>query len=187
MSATSSPDNVHMEFLGPVPGILGAAGGYHVVFWAQAAGGAGFTRPSQEERDFYAESGKAAPEWQCEFFDFDGLTWPEAALTVELWCGRTKLRSLFLAKREGRNEAEVHDELPELDRFIHKHGLSALSVAQTFQEALLRAAADAGVIQRGLAGATPRPNSATPFIGDKVDEPWWRRALRRAWPGRRAA
>ena len=183
MPASSSPDNVYMEFLGPVPGVLGTATGYHVVFWLQAAGGAGFTRPSQEECDYYAETGKPVPEWQCEYFDFDGLAWPEATLTVELWHGASKLRSLFIPGRKGRTEAEVHVELPELERFINKNGLASFKIALTFHEALLRAAADAGVIQRGLASAAPRPHAATHAI--IAEESWWRRTLRRLWPRRR--
>ena len=184
MSANRSPDNVSMEFLGPVPGVLGAALGYHVVFWVQAAGGAAFTRPSQEERDFYAESGKPVPEWQCEYFDFDGLTWSEAPLTVELWVGSTKLRSLCLAGRAGRREPEVRAELPDLDRFLQKNGLSLSDVSNTFHDALLRSAESAGVIKRGVTTA-PRPNSASQVVN--LETPWWRRALRRAWSGRRAA
>lgn len=173
-----------MEFLGPVPGMLGDTAGYHVVLWVQAAGGASFTRPSQEERDHYVESGKPAPEWQCEYLDFDGLTWPEAALTVELWCGSSKLRSLFIARREGRREAELRAELPDLNSFLQKHGLSLSNLASTFHDALLHAAESAGMIQRGVTAA-PRPNAATQIIDAEV--PWWLRALRRAWHGHRAA
>ena len=185
MATVTSPDNVYMEFKGPVPGLLGPASGFHIVFWVQSAGGAGFTRPSQEERDYYVEMGKPAPEWQCEYFDFDGLNWAEASLTVELWRGRTKLRSLALAGRKGRLEAELCGELPELERFLCTHNLPAFNVAPSFQDALLRAAAEAGVIQRGLTSVAPRASSASQVM--LAEEPWWRRALRRAWPLRRAA
>src|SRR5688572_22468239 len=143
MSATiakSISDSVSMEFVGPVPAILGATTGHHVVLWVQAGGGAGFTRPSQEERDYYGEIGKPVPEWQCEYFEFDGLSWPEATLTVEYWCGPTKLRSLCLPNRQGRREEEIGAELPELELFLHKHGLSTGNLTPSFHEAMLRAA-----------------------------------------------
>ncbi|MEO5960753.1 MAG: hypothetical protein ABIR80_16700 [Opitutaceae bacterium] len=175
MSAVSSPDNVYMEFLGPVPGVLRAPNGHYVVFWAQAAGGAGFTRPSQEERDHYTQSGKTVPEWQCEYFDFDGLAWPEAALTVDFCVGPTKLRSLCLPAREGRTAAEVLKELPELTRFIHKNGLPLSNVAPNFHEALLSAAAAAGVIQRGSTNTGPAVNPSTVST---VRQPWWLRVVR---------
>ena len=148
------------------------------MFWVQAAGGAGFTRPSQDERDYYAEVGKPVPEWQCEYFDFNGQLWHEAALTVEFWLGSTKLRSLGLAARAGRTEGDVMQEMPELERFIQRHGLSAVNIAQSFHEALLRAAASAGVIQRSASSTEP---------AGKASAPWWRRALRLSWPRRRAA
>ena len=185
MSTVVSPDNVYMEFKGPVPGILGATSGFHVVFWVQSAGGAGFTRPSQEERDYYLEMGKPAPEWQCEYFDFDGLNWAEATLIVEFWRSRTKLRSLALPGRKGRLDTELCAELPELERFICTHNLPALKLNPSFQEALLRAAAEAGVIERGVAAAAPRASSGSQVL--LMEDPWWRRALRLAWPLRRAA
>jgi hypothetical protein len=187
MSATTAKrisDSVSMEFVGPVPAILGAITGYHVMFWVQASGGAGFTRPSQEERDYYGEIGKPVPEWQCEYFEFDGLLWPEAALTVEYWCGATKLRSLCLPHRQGRREDEIGAELPELELFLHKHRLSLANLTASFHDAVLRAAETAGVIQRGVASAAPRPNSATQV--KLSEEPWWIRALRRAWARTRA-
>lgn len=185
MSDTTTPDKVSMEFAGPVPGILGMASGYHAVFWVQAAGGAGFTRPSQEERDYYAEAGKPVPEWQCEYFEFDGVTWAEAALTVELWSGPAKLRSLFLPSRNGRTEANVRAELPDLDRFLTKQNLTAGKIEPDFHAALLRAAESAGVITRGVDSGAPRARAAV-HVGDGADS-WWRRTLRRAWPKRRAA
>lgn len=178
MPAPSSADNVYMEFLGPVPGILRGPDGYHLVFWVQAAGGAGFTRPTQDERDYYVEIGKPVPEWQCEYFDFNGQLWHEAALTVEFWLGSTKLRSLGLPARAGRSEADVMQEMPELERFIQRHGISAVNVAQSFHDALLRAAASAGVIQRSASSIASAAKTSTP---------WWRRALRFSWPPRRAA
>jgi hypothetical protein len=182
MSATKGPDNVSMEFAGPVPGVLGPVAGYHVVFWVQAGGGAGFTRPSQEERDYYAETGKPVPEWQCEYFEFDGLTWSEAALSIELWRGSSKLRSLFAAAHTGRNEADLRKELPELERFLDKHGLSGSNMASSFHEALLCAAEAAKVIQRGVVNAKPRSSAATQVLS--VEHSWWRRSLRRLWPRR---
>ena len=171
MPATSSPDNVSMEFLGPVPGVLGHRADHHVVFWVQAGGGAGFTRPSEEERDFYTQMGKPVPEWQCDYFDFDGLSWPEAALTVEFWHGSAKLRCHFLARREGRNQSDLCAELPDLKRFVDKHGLSAATMAPTFQDVLLRAAEANGIIQLGASssGAATDPRSA------KSEGAWWRR------------
>jgi len=187
MSTTSSPaDNVYMEFQGPVPGILGPTAGFHAVVWVQAAGGAGFTRPSPEERAYYADLGKPVPEWQCEYCDFDGILWPEATLSVEFWRGRVKLRSLVLAGRKERTEAEVLVELPELARFLHIHNLSQPKLALDFHDALLRAAAAAGVITRGLTVDAPPPSSSpTRFI--VVVRSWWRGAVRRAWPRRRVA
>lgn len=178
MPAPSTADNVYMEFLGPVPGILRGPDGYHLVVWVQAAGGAGFTRPSQEERDYYVEVGKPAPEWQCEYCDFNGLLWHEAALTVEFWLGSTKLRSLGLAARAGRTEADVLQEMPEVERFIQRHGISPLNIALSFHDALLRAAVSAGVIQRSASSSASV---------SKASAPWWRRALRLSWPRRRPA
>jgi hypothetical protein len=165
-----------MEFLGPVPGVLGVVNGFHVVIWVQASGGAGFTRPTPEERDYYAGIGKSVPEWQCEYFEFDGLHWPESALAVEIWSGQAKLRSLFAERRTGRSQAELRAELPDLDRFLIKYDLSL--TALSFHDALLRAAAEAGVI-----------SSSPEFIRPSADSviPWWQRVLRRAWPKRRVA
>ncbi len=184
MPAVTSPDNVYMEFKGPVPGLLGSPSGFHVVFWVQSAGGAGFTRPSEEERDYYAEMGKPAPEWQCEYFDFDGLSWAEAPLSVEFWRGRTKLRSLALAGRKGRLDSELCGELPELERFVCTHALTSFNLTPSFQDALLCAAAEAGVIERGLAPAKPRAIASPDLLAEQT---WWRRALRRAWPVSRPA
>jgi hypothetical protein len=180
----SSSDSVSMEFAGPVPAVLGGSAGHHVVFWVQASGGAGFTRPSQEECDYYRELGRPVPEWQCEYFEFDGVSWPEAALTVEFWCGRTKLRSLCLPNRRGRREEEIGAELPELELFLHKHGLSTANLAASLYDAVLRAAETAGVIQRGGVTAAPRSGAATKVV--LLDAPWWYRALRRAWARTRA-
>jgi hypothetical protein len=181
MSSTSTSDKVSMEFAGPVPAVLGNTAGYHVVFWVHAGGGAGFTRPSQEERDYYVELGKEAPEWQCEYFEFDDVTWAEAPLAVELWHGSAKLRSLFLAGRAGRIEAEVCTELPDLDYFLYKHQLLPFNMVQSFHHALLRAAEAAGVIKREATPAAPRANAAG-RRAVAAGEPWWRGALRRAWP-----
>ena len=185
MSDTTIPDKVHMEFQGPVPGIQGQRRGYHVLFWVQAAGGAGFTHPTPEERDFYEANGKPVPEWQCEYFEFDGLTWPEAAITVELWCGSAKLRSHCVAGRAGRKEAELRVELPDLDDFIQKHNLASYDVTRGFHDALLRAAATAGVIQLGVTGEGGRAKSSR--HGVRAEGSWWRRALRSALPRLRAA
>lgn len=187
MSELSISDKVSMEFLGPVPGILGKTTGYHVVYWVQAAGGASFTRPSKDERDYYLQCGKAAPEWQCEYFDFDGQSWSEAALTVELWRGASKLRSLFAAGLRGRTEAELRAELPELERFILKNGLSGFDVSLTFREALLRAAESAGVIQRGIS-KTPETNGTDIVMPPaRRADSWWRRVWRGNWSSRGAA
>lgn len=178
MSATSNPDKVSMEFIGPVPGILGNPADNHVLFLVQAAGGAGFTRPSQEERDYYIEMGKPVPEWQCDYFEFDGLTWHEAALTVEFWRGSAKLRCHFLAGRAGRSEADLRTELPDLDRFLHRHGVAGAKMVPTFQETLLRAAEAKGVIQRGAhTGGAPVAGTRS---GER-DVSWWRRGLRRVF------
>src|SRR5262249_46157405 len=171
MPATTNADKVYMEFLGPVPGVLGPIDGYHAVFWVQAAGGAGFTRPSLDERNFYAEQGKPVPEWQCEYFDFDGLTWTEPAVTGGLWRGAGKLRSLFVSPRGGRTEAEFVTELPELERFIRRHGLQPANLKASFQEALLHAAEKEGVIQRGVMDAAPRPSDASQVI--LYEDSWW--------------
>ncbi len=177
MSATTSPDQVSMEFLGPVPGALGNPADYHVLFWVQAAGGAGFTRPSKDERDYYVEMGKPVPEWQCDYFEFDGLTWHEAALTVEFWRGSEKLRCHFLAGRAGRSEADLRAELPDLDRFLHKHGVAGAKMVPTFQEALLRAAEAKGVIQRGIGTVSADP--AAVIRSSKRPGAWWNRGLQR--------
>jgi hypothetical protein len=185
-STNTTPDNVYMEFQGPVPGILGPTAGFHAVIWVQAPGGAGFTRPSAEEREYYASQGKPVPEWQCEYCDFDGVLWHEATLSVELWRGRVKLRSLVLPGRRERTEAEVLVELPELARFLHVHNLAQPKLTLDFHEALLQAAATAGVIERGLAPDV-RPAASSPTRFTVVVRSWWRGALRRAWPRRRVA
>ena len=167
-----------MEFCGPVPGILGNPSDNHVLFLVQAAGGASFTRPSQEERDYYIEMGKPVPEWQCDYFEFDGLTWQEAALTVEFWRGSAKLRCHFLAGRVGRSEADLRTELPDLDRFLHKYGAGGAKMVPTFQEALLRAAEAKGVIQRG---AKPVGDLGAATRMGESDASWWRRGLRRVF------
>jgi len=187
MSTTSTtPDNVYMEFQGPVPGILGPTAGFHAVIWVQAPGGAGFTRPSPEERDYYASLGKTAPEWQCEYCDFDGVLWPEATLSVEFWRGRVKLRSLVLAARRDRTEAEVLVELPELARFLQVHNLAKPRLALDFHVALLRAAAAAGVIALGRT-VDPPPSRSPSKRFKVVLRSWWHSAVRRAWPRRPVA
>ena len=177
MSDSTGQDSVSMEFVGPVPGILGQTTGFHVVYWVHAAGGARFTRPSSEEREYYVQMGRAVPEWQCDYFDFDGLSWTEAALTIELWHGTGKLRSLCAGRCTARTEADLRAELPELARFIEKNGLDRFDVKLAFRDALLRAAESAGVIARS---ASPGGNSAESSEGmkDLLGVSWWRKAWR---------
>ncbi len=186
MPTTSSTDSVSMEFVGPVPSVLGSQAGYHAVIRVHAAGGASFTRPSEEERNYYAETGKTAPEWQCEYFEFDGVMWPEAALTVELWHGSAKLRSLCAAARAGRTEIELRSELPELGHFLQKHGLSLSNLTGALHDSLLHTAETAGVIKRGII-ADAAPATVPSGEANHVEAPSWYRALLLAWSHHRAA